>query len=126
MLLMVQAYKFTSVEGCSPNFLIHLRKWKRFRYDGSGVIGPCHLIGDLNSEKSEAVHNHHSFLTDDDRNMAFGIPPEVNNMFFSLAHISGQLIILVPHCQILHLPPVSTLIIVSYQTNHSGIISIFN
>ena len=65
-----------------------------FCYDGSGVVGPCHIIGDLNAEKSEAVHNLHSCLTDVDRNMACVIPPKVNNEFFSLANILGQVIVL--------------------------------
>ena len=97
-----------------------------FGYNGSGVVGQRHIIRDLNAQKYEAVHNLHSCPIDRHRKMVCTVPPKVNNELFSLANIEGQIIVLAPHCQILHLPPVSTLIIVSYQTNHSGVVSKFN
>ena len=57
----------------------------------------------------------------------FGSPfPVVHDQLLCLAHIEGEVVVLVPHCQVSDLLPIGCLIIVGYQAYHCCVISKLN
>ncbi len=92
-------------------------------YKALGVCGPGQVLRDVGSQELEAgdTFNNHPVNVDGVMR-AFFLLPEVHNKLLCLTGVKEQVTVSAPCGLVLHLLPVCSLIVVSDEANHCGVI----
>ncbi|XP_051558545.1 uncharacterized protein LOC127443737 [Myxocyprinus asiaticus] len=90
------------------------------------VDGPCEFLSDVDTQELEAADSLHWCSIDGDGTVFSVFSSEVHHKLLCLTDVEGEVVLLTPVCQGVHLLSVGCFIIVSDQTYHRRVISKLN
>ena len=95
-------------------------------HNGLSVDGPCEFLSNVDTEELETADSLHRCSIDGDGAVFSVFLPEVHHKLLGFTDVEGEVVILTPACQSVHLLSVGCFIIVSDQTYHRRIVSKLN
>ena len=84
-------------------------------HDDLGVLGPCSIVGDVDTKELEALNLLNCSPVDENGGVLCPLFPVIHNHLLCLDHVEGEVVILAPHCQVSDLLPIGSLVNVGMQ-----------